>query len=609
MTGGDTMGETDNSLQSGSPKSADPSVEDVRAHLTHLLASPDFTQNAHRRALLAYLVEETLAGRGHLLKGFSVATAVFGRDETFDQQADPIVRIEARRLRADLERYYAGAGRADPLRISIPKGGYIPQFEWQSQTGPTNPRDARENSAPSQARSAASPDGADPQARRPMRRSVVIVASVVLGLAVGAAGLASYLRPPAAETADSGAAELAIPVIVLPSVPLGGSADGSLLAEGLTQELIVDLMRFSGLRLYATAASFRQNPDADPIALGTDLGVAYIVRGGVASDSGKVRVMADLIDAKDGRLIWSETFERALSPDAMLDVQGTVASEIATALGQSYGALKSDVLDRSAGHVEPGMTSFLCVLKARNYRRTFDESLHGQVTSCLQDAIREDPTYAEAWAMLGWLRMDEVRFNLIPAAAAAEAMNEARSAAAHAVDLEPQNVTGLQALAAIAYYSGRIAESEEQMRTALALNPNDPETLIQYGWRLSAQGKWDEGIPLVERAIARTVRPPGWYYHSLAIHRYLEGDYAGAIADAERSAENGSAVGWSVIAASNAALGNMAEAREAITSMGDSDPDMKADPAAVFRTHRIIEPTVTALVDGLKAAGWTAPRP
>ena len=143
------------------------------------------------------------------------------------------------------------------------------------------------------------------------------------------------------------------------------------------------------------------------------------------------------------------------------------------------------------------------------------------------------------------------------------------------------------------------------MQTALALNPNDPETLVQFGWRLSARGKWDEGLPLVEKAIARTIRPPGWYYHSIAVHQYLEGDYAGAIASAERSAVNGSAVGWSIVAAAQAKLGNITAAREAVRQMGEADPDMRADPAAVFRTHQVIEPTVEALVAGLKKAGWS----
>ena len=69
---------------------------------------------------------ETLAGRGESLKGYAIALAVFGRGASFDPQADPVVRLEARRLRRDLDSYYMEAGQYDPVRISIPKGSYVP---------------------------------------------------------------------------------------------------------------------------------------------------------------------------------------------------------------------------------------------------------------------------------------------------------------------------------------------------------------------------------------------------------------------------------------------------------------------------------------------------
>src|SRR4051794_3798290 len=69
-----------------------------------------------------------LAGHADRLKGYTIATAVFERDEHFDGQADPVVRIEAGRLRRALERYYLVAGQADPILIEIPKGGYVPTF-------------------------------------------------------------------------------------------------------------------------------------------------------------------------------------------------------------------------------------------------------------------------------------------------------------------------------------------------------------------------------------------------------------------------------------------------------------------------------------------------
>jgi hypothetical protein len=104
----------------------------VRRGLERILASPGFDASARNRRFLEYIVEETLAGRADRLKGLSIAIDVFGRDATIDPQHDPVVRIEAAKLRRSLERYYLIAGQDDPIRIDIPKGAYVPTFEQRA---------------------------------------------------------------------------------------------------------------------------------------------------------------------------------------------------------------------------------------------------------------------------------------------------------------------------------------------------------------------------------------------------------------------------------------------------------------------------------------------
>jgi hypothetical protein len=113
-----------------------PAADDVQAELERILSSPRFQASEKRRAFLRFIVEETLAGRADRLKGYTIAVDVFGRDETFDAKADPVVRLEARRLRRDLDSYYVDTGSRDAVRISIPKGSYVPHFEWYKVTQP-----------------------------------------------------------------------------------------------------------------------------------------------------------------------------------------------------------------------------------------------------------------------------------------------------------------------------------------------------------------------------------------------------------------------------------------------------------------------------------------
>ena len=103
--------------------------------LERVLASPDFVASDRLRRFLRFVVEEALAGRADRLHAYPIALEVLGRDTSFDPQTDPVVRMEAGRLRRRLERYYLRAGQSDPVRIDIPKGGYAPTFEKRRDPG------------------------------------------------------------------------------------------------------------------------------------------------------------------------------------------------------------------------------------------------------------------------------------------------------------------------------------------------------------------------------------------------------------------------------------------------------------------------------------------
>src|SRR5512139_369123 len=112
------------------PDSAVPEAADVLAGIERILSNGDFDGSPRSRAFLRFVVEETLAGRQDGLTQDAIATRVFHRREDFDPTVDPIVRIQAGRLRRSLERYYLMAGAGDPLRIELPRGTYVPTLRW-----------------------------------------------------------------------------------------------------------------------------------------------------------------------------------------------------------------------------------------------------------------------------------------------------------------------------------------------------------------------------------------------------------------------------------------------------------------------------------------------
>ena len=108
--------------------------EDISRQLKRMLYNPDFQASPQQIGILNYVVNQTLAGNADYIKGYTVATEVLGRGPDFDQSIDPVVSIQAGRLRRAIERYYLTTGKNDPTRIDIPKGTYGPIFNEQLPT-------------------------------------------------------------------------------------------------------------------------------------------------------------------------------------------------------------------------------------------------------------------------------------------------------------------------------------------------------------------------------------------------------------------------------------------------------------------------------------------
>lgn len=580
-----------------------PPPEHVRHELERILGSPKFKSTARRRKLLKYLVEEMLAGRDHELKGYTIATLVFGRDESFDPQTDPVVRLEARRLRHDLDSYYVSAGRGNPLRISIPKGKYAPAIEWLEDHA-----DAEQGSSAGVGAVA----DAIPQATvikaavRPglSRRALTVVVTVVMLLVAIVGVFVSHRFGTGKGETDFRGPALA----VLPFTTPTGNPDLALLGVGIADQVVAGISRFADLRLYLPPGDAKGPAASDAIEMGNRLGLTYVVDGSVGSDAGSatLRVSARLLEVQTHRILWIGTYDRTYSVSSLFAVQDEIAASVASTLGQPYGVIRTDESAKLAERIAPSMSSYECVLRAYSYRRTFAGELLKPAIACLEAAVQRDPDYAEAWAMLGWLQMFEGLFGP-PDGIREAAYERALATVSHAVALDRNNISALKAMASIHHFMGNYSESDRIQRQALALNPNDPDTLAQLGWRLAARGRSDEGIPYLREAIRRTVDPPGWYYHLVAIDHYLHGRYTEMLEAAQKSTIDGSGPSWSFVAIAEGALGNDREAGEALVKMAHRSPLLSRDPAAAYRRYQLVDSMVDALVSGLHKAGWKEP--
>ena len=206
-------------------------------------------------------------------------------------------------------------------------------------------------------------------------------------------------------------------MIVTPFEPLAGGDGGEFLASGLTAGLIADLMRFDGMQVFAGSHGSQGVAELPPAA--SSVSSSSCLAPSIADRSG--RVTARLIDGHSQQILWSESYDRALTARDILDVQTELSGAIVGRLAQVYGVITAAATSGLRRTRPETLFAYDCVQRAFAYRRTFAPEEYPPVRACLEEAVRRDPGYAGAWAMLAFAHLDAARYGLVePAAQAGE---------------------------------------------------------------------------------------------------------------------------------------------------------------------------------------------
>lgn len=466
---------------------------DCHAQLARILSSADFDATDRKHRFLRYIVDEALAGRGSRIKAYSIAVEVFGRDASFDPQTDPIVRVEAGHLRRALERYYLTAGQADPILISIPKGGYVPTFSLRNALSPA-PEEAANVAVPVSSR------------QRPQNTLRFTAAAVILAAVTALAWWVYFLRPAPQKPV--------VPRLLVEWFDdLSGTDESAALARGLTQEVISQLSKFKDIVV------------VQPPATAPPLDVPYVLAGSVDLSGDIFRYRIRMLNRSDGSVLWAHSYGGATKVPDLLRVQADIASNVATNLAQAYGAIFEADAKRDLPDQPDDRAAYSCTLFYYSYRAGFDPQSRPAVRSCLEKAVERFPTYATGWALLSLTYIDEVRFRFpYDPAWSASWIERALAAADRAAALEPTSVRALQAQMFALYFKGDIEAAMEVGRRGLTVNPNDTVFLGEYGYRLALSGNWKEGCPLIAEARERNPGPLAYYEVGLAVCAYFSGD-------------------------------------------------------------------------------------
>jgi TolB-like protein/Flp pilus assembly protein TadD len=244
--------------------------EKVAGQLNRILASKAFRQADRLKRFLTFIVEETIAGRGERLKEFVVGVEVFGKDDSFDPRNDPIVRVQARRLRAQLTRFYREEAQDGELVIDLPKGGYAPVFKALKNVS----------------------------ARRTMSPALVSRNTVA----------------------------------VLPFGDHSAASDQQYFCQGLSEEIIHTLAGIEAIRLVAWNDGTPGGAQIAMKDAAERLNVALIVTGSVRKAENEARITIHVVDAASGCYLWSGAIDRTL--DNVFAVQEEVARTVAEQLNR-----------------------------------------------------------------------------------------------------------------------------------------------------------------------------------------------------------------------------------------------------------------------------------
>jgi tetratricopeptide (TPR) repeat protein len=249
------------------------------------------------------------------------------------------------------------------------------------------------------------------------------------------------------------------------------------------------------------------------------------------------------------------------------------------------------------------LDAYDCVLRYYDYQITINPERHAEVKACLENAVSLEPTYAEAWAVLANVYMQEKRFGIDDGHQADDAVAKARTAVERAIDLDAAEPTAHIVLSNLLFTEGDIAGFRKAGEAALRLNPNNSDLLAHFGLRLGLIGDWDRGLALVNKAINLNPVHPQWYNFLEVFYHYDSRKYDRALAELDKI--NMPQFFWTYLlrAAALGQLGRPQDAKTAVASLLALRPRFEEEAANLIGVWQLSQPLRQRIFEGLEKAG------
>ncbi|MCG7521782.1 tetratricopeptide repeat protein [Ruegeria sp. Ofav3-42] len=554
--------------------------EAIGNQIARMFKSSQFGANERRRAFLNYIVEETLAGRADRLKGYSIGVSVLGRSEDFDATSDPVVRLEARRLRRELEHYYLTDGSKDALVITIPKGSYVPSFEFREVSSTPPGGKVGENTF-------------EKSGWQAPNWLVLLLLALLIGVS-GFLVLESFKtqdQPVDHATTDNDLwGDLPI-VAVMPFNPLGSSAVTSVAARGIAEDITTDLARVQGLRVisYASTAGL-SDESIDLIGEGRKLGATHVLRGSLQTMTDGYRLNIGLVDVGSRSEIWAKRFDYKTAE--RFDTQTEISREISSTFSiELFPELTSRIEDARWTRRDARILyqQALDIIHPPSDPSRFDAA-----QALLQRVVRLEPDAPHGHAGLAFAESHRTWFGLAPNT------DETRDLIKHhadsALEMDPASVRALLTLGILEILKGNPKPAIEFGERAVEHEPSSSLAQAYLGMFLLYAGKPEQAITPLKRSLSLdplNIRRP--YRNILGVSLYHAGQFQESLDTLQENLDLGGPFGPHMMvyqAANNAALGQFDEEEKILNSLSAMMAEGESFPLRWWLERVIYDPTM-----------------
>jgi adenylate cyclase len=313
-------------------------------------------------------------------------------------------------------------------------------------------------------------------------------------------------------------------IAVLPFVNMSGDPEQEYFSDGISEQIITSLSMVSDLFVIARTSSFKyKGKEVDVRRVGRELGVRYVLEGSVQKSGDRVRITAQLIDAKSGNHLWAERYDRDLKD--IFELQDEIAMKILTALRVK---LTSGEQARVHAKGANNITAYLKFLKGREYLLRFNPGDNLMARQMFKEAIALDPQYPGAYSLLAHTHLNDIF--LRSTKSPSKSIKKATELVQKALALDDSLPPTIAALGRIFFQKRQPEKALAEYERSVSLNPNSAGAHAWLGLALNSVGRPDEAIASIKKAIRLNPISPAWFFRILGDSYRMIGRYEDSIA-------------------------------------------------------------------------------